>query len=92
MGTAVSVYTHWRGESGQTVAKAYGKKTGNGMSLRFKDDLLAMIKGESETSQHTLANEGLVTQHYHCDANHDSNIICKFWKANGTQKDRRQHL
>jgi len=60
------------------------------MSLRFKDDLLAMVKGESETPQHTLADEGLVTQHYHCDANHDSNIICKFWKANGSQKDRRR--
>jgi hypothetical protein len=29
--------------------------------LRLKDNLLAVIKGEGETSQDTLANQGLVT-------------------------------
>jgi len=33
------------------------------LHLRFKDDLLAVVKSEGETSQYTLANQGLITQY-----------------------------
>jgi hypothetical protein len=59
-----------------------------GANLRLKNDLLAMVKGEGEMSQHTLANERLVPQYSHGDANHLSNFLIKLRKANAPQKDR----
>jgi hypothetical protein len=62
------------------------------VDLRLKDDLLAVIEGEGEASEDTLANKGLVTQYSHGNAYHLSNICIKLRKTNGSQKDRRQAL
>jgi hypothetical protein len=62
------------------------------INLRLKDDLLAVIEGEGEVSEDTLANEGLITQYSHGDANHLRNVLVKLGEANGSQKDRRHHL
>jgi hypothetical protein len=40
-----------------------------GTCLRLKDDLLAVVKGEGESSRDTLANQGLVTEHGNSDTN-----------------------
>jgi hypothetical protein len=39
-------------------------------NLRFKADLLAVVKGEGKASQDALTNKRLVTQYGHSDANH----------------------
>jgi hypothetical protein len=61
-------------------------------NLWLKNDLPAVVKGESETSQYALTNEGLIAQHCHGNTNHNSNILGKVWKAHCPQNDRRHHL
>jgi hypothetical protein len=39
-----------------------------------------VVEGVPEAPQYVLVNEGLVTEHYHGDANHMPSALLKLWK------------